>query len=66
MRSNGWIAAAKRAFLPRPTVRPDLGERLLAQRFPGGVADAEEVTGSNPLVSALLSAGRSAQPTENA
>ena len=39
---------ARRAFPFASTVRRDLGERLLAQRFLG-FADTEEVTGSNPV-----------------
>jgi hypothetical protein len=43
-------------FPSASTVRGDLGERLLAQRFPG-FADTEEVTGSNPVAPTIILAG---------
>ena len=51
-------------FPSASTVRRDLGERLLAQRFLG-FADTEEVTGSNPVAptSKTLTSGNDAALT---
>ena len=44
-RAFNWTSRER--FPSTSTVRPDLGERRVAQRFPG-FADTEEVTGLNP------------------
>ena len=50
-RAFPWTSTER--FPCESTVGGDLGERLLAQRFPG-FADTEEVTGSNPVAPTIV------------
>jgi hypothetical protein len=54
-RPFNWTSRER--FPSASTVGPELGERRLAQRFPG-FADTEGVTGSNPVASTTVLAGQ--------
>jgi hypothetical protein len=59
------VSLVKRAFPFASTVRPDLGERPVAQRFPV-FADTEEDGGSTPPAPTTPAMSRSLAPTRPA